>query len=477
MNAVSRSLRRDSRVLGRLPGGRLGLRARITSAFAVGALLLSALLSLATFASTRASLLEQRESAALTQAFSNAQIVRDRLPDETETLELLQSLQTPAGSHPIALTNGSWFSPDVLFGERSLPSALREIVTVEGRPARMRYDYRGETELAIGIPLQAANAAYFEVVDLAELEDTLRQLSLSLTGASIVTTLAGAALGWWASRRALRPLADVSRAAEAIAGGRLDTRLHAEDDPELGVLVTSFNNMAQALQARIENDARFASDVSHELRSPLMTLSAATEILETRRSELSDRAAAALDLLVEEVARFQRLVEDLLEISRFDAGAVRLELDDVRLAEFVMQAVAASGSPTVPVDVAADLARVVVPADKRRLGRVIANLLDNANRYGGGAVVVSLRRTDEGGVMVAVEDAGPGVSVDDRDVIFQRFSRGGSSGRRGAGDGVGLGLALVEEHVRLHGGRVWVEDRADGDGGARFVVELPVLAQ
>jgi signal transduction histidine kinase len=116
-----------------------------------------------------------------------------------------------------------------------------------------------------------------------------------------------------------------------------------------------------------------------------------------------------------------------------------------------------------------------VDADKRRLVRVIANLLDNAARYGGGATSVSLRRVDEG-VQVAVEDEGPGIPPDERELVFSRFARGGGAGRRGSGDGVGLGLALVAEHVRLHGGRVWVEDRPDGKEGARFVVELPVLA-
>jgi len=287
--------------------------------------------------------------------------------------------------------------------------------------------------------------------------------------------LAGAGIGFWAGRRALRPLADVSQAAEAIAGGRLDTRLEATDDPHLGVLATSFNEMAQALQDRIERDARFASDVSHELRSPLMTLSASVDVLETRRDELSERSQAALDLLAAEVGRFSQLVEDLLEISRYDAGAVRLELDEIRLAEFVMQAVRASASgANVPVELDSELASVVVQADKRRLARVVANLLDNAQKYANGATSVSLCRVDDA-VQIAVEDDGPGIPDDERDIVFERFACGGGAGRRGSGEGVGLGLALVAEHVRLHGGRVWVEDRGDDEQGARFVIELPVL--
>jgi signal transduction histidine kinase len=262
----------------------------------------------------------------------------------------------------------------------------------------------------------------------------------------------------------------------ALAAGRLDTRLAASADPDLRPITSSFNEMAQALQDRIERDARFASDVSHELRSPLMTLAASAEVMGNQRDDLPERARSALDLMVADIDRFQTLVEDLLEISRFDAGVVRLELEEVHLAELVMQAVSHSSDDDVPVELEADLAGVVVNADKRRIVRLIANLLDNARRYGGGATSVSLRRVGDE-VQIAVEDKGAGVPEQDRELIFERFNRGSAAGRRGASDGVGLGLALVAEHVNLHGGRVWVEGRADGEPGARFVVQLPVQEQ
>ncbi len=112
--------------------------------------------------------------------------------------------------------------------------------------------------------------------------------------------------------------------------------------------------------------------------------------------------------------------------------------------------------------------------DKRRFGRVIANLLDNADRYAGGATAVTVSLVDDH-VQIAVEDRGTGVPEQERDIIFDRFSRGTEGGNRSTDTGVGLGLALIDEHVRLHGGRVWVEDRLDGESGARFVVELPVV--
>jgi signal transduction histidine kinase len=238
--------------------------------------------------------------------------------------------------------------------------------------------------------------------------------------------------------------------------------------------------MAGALQERIERDARFASDVSHELRSPLTTLAATVEVLKARRDEMPDRAQAALDLLDADIARFTQLVADLLEISRFDAGAARLELEDVRISQLVLNA-AGTAADTVPVAVSADAAGAIVLVDKRRLVRVIANLIDNAAKYGGGAtgVEVHLGRSDiddRDVVQIVVEDNGGGVPPEERERVFERFARGTvAAGSRGSGEGSGLGLALVKEHVALHGGRVWVEDRLDGESGARFVVELPVV--
>lgn len=458
--------------LSKLPR-RLGLRARITLAFAVGALLLSALLSTTTWALTRENLLNQREDSATVVVYQNARIVRNRVAQpDVDTQVLLSSLSTPLGARPI-LYYDDHFSPlTPEYGQDALPQAVLDDV-LAGQPVRMRYELRGEMQLVVGVPIPSVDAAYFEIISLDDLESTLEALGVSLVGASLLTTFFGAALGWWASRRALRPLSGVSTAAMALASGRLDTRLEESEDPDLRPISQSFNDMAQSLQDRIERDARFASDVSHELRSPLMTLAASIEVMDNQREEMPERARAALDLMVADIDRFQQLVEDLLEISRFDAGVAHLELEEVHLAELVMQAVSHSTEADVPVELDAELAGVVVQADKRRIVRVIANLLDNAAKYGGGATSVALRRV-EGGVQIIVEDRGTGVPEEDRNLIFHRFSRGVTAGRRGSSEGVGLGLSLVAEHVRLHGGRVWVEDRSDGEEGARFVVELPV---
>jgi signal transduction histidine kinase len=443
---------------------------RMTLAFALGAFALSVTFASVTYELARTYLLRQREDAVLRQAYVNAGLVRGTLGSSQPPIQrLLTSLELPAGSHPVLFYGGSWYTVSIAFGRDTLPPALRDEV-VGGTAARQRFSVRHKPELAVGIPLPQVGAAYFEVVTLDELSRTLAVLRTSLVAASLITFVGGAFLGAWGSRRVLQPVRAVAGAATQVAGGDLNARVEVGRDPDLASVATAFNRMTDALEERIERDARFASAVSHELRSPLTTLAAAVEVLSARRDELSPRAQVALDLVASEIGRFQRLVQDLLEISRIDAGVSTLAWEDVRLGEFVRHAAKTVSARPFPLDVEPDAARAVVRADKRRLERVVANLVENAENYGGGVVRMGLHRVD-GAVQLAVEDAGPGVPRDERDRIFERFARGKAARRRGASDGTGLGLSLVAEHVRLHGGRVWVEDR-DG-GGARFVIELP----
>ena len=468
---------------------RLGLRARVTLAFAIGALLLSMGMSLLVLGVARSNLVSNSESGATRQMYFNARIVRSNVsPDSGNISELLGSLQTPEGSRPVLYQRcdpavdeecgpeSGWSQQDPEYGRTALPAALRDIV-IAGTPAKMRFPHptTGEKSLAIGVPIRDVEGAYFEIVSLESLDETLTDISFTLFGASIATVLAGAALGWYSSRRILRPLGEVGDAARKLASGELDTRIRALVDPDLEPIITSFNGMAGALEDRIERDAQFSSDVSHELRSPLMTLQASLEVLQNSRDDLNQRAQSALDLLAADLDRFRELVEDLLEMSRFDAGVMLLELEEVLLTEFVRQVVRANGSH-VPVERAPDMVvdeefdDVITALDKRRMARVLTNLLSNADKYGDGAVAVRIDADDDW-VWIYVDDRGEGVRDEDRERIFERFNRAAAAHRRGASTGVGLGLALVAEHVRLHGGRVWVEDAPSS--GARFAVELP----
>ncbi|MEY2565712.1 MAG: two-component system, OmpR family, sensor histidine kinase MtrB [Actinomycetota bacterium] len=450
----------------------LGLRARVTLAFALGALLLSLLMGGLTYGVTRRYLLRQRESSVVHQAYVNAQLVRAGLRSaRPDVPQLLGGLETSAaGSQSVLRYTDRWFATSIAVGRDALPAPLRSTV-LRGTPARQRYRLDGSPHLVVGVPIPSVNAQYFEVFTLAELDRTLRLLGGTLAAAAALTALAGAFLGRWASGRVLAPVSEAARAAADIAGGHFETRLDEGSDSDLAVLSSSFNRMVDALKERMERDARFASDVSHELRSPLTTVATSLQVMLARRDDMPERARLALDLLAADVERFERLVQDLLEISRFDAGVARLAVENVRLSELLTHAVPTSSTATI--DIAPEATDVAIRADKRRLERVVTNLLTNADAHGGGAVRIGLRRVD-GTLRLEVDDEGPGVPLDDRPRIFERFARGAAAGRRSGsgGDGVGLGLALVDEHVRLHRGRVWVEDAPSG--GARFVVELPI---
>ncbi len=526
-----------------MPGNQVGLRARITTMFGLGALLLSALMGVGTYLVARQFTLHQRESSAVHETFVDASLARSSLRGPNpDVAALLESLDT-SGSRSVLELRGRWFSASVPVGERSIPTAMRTLVG-SGTAATQLVNLGGNPVLAVGVPIPSVGALYFEFVSFEDVARSLQILALVLTGAGVVTTVAGTVVGRWASGRALDPLSDVSHAAEIIARGQLGTRLQAADDADLSPLAESFNRMADALQERIEREARFTSDVSHELRSPLTTLSTSLGVLEAHGSGLSDRGHTALRLLGTEVRHFQRMVDDLLEISRVDTGAAVLSLDDVEVAELVDHMAAAGGARGIPVAIDPAVARLHLSVDKRRIERVIANLVANAAQYAGGATLLSAepggsgpppstlpgtgppgpgasstlpatggaasnttppstgetatgmpggvavafdsptsRRTTGGSaadvparsagswVNLVVTDRGPGIAQDERQTIFERFYRGSAAGRRGTTEGTGLGLSLVAEHVRLHGGSVWFESGPDGDN--RFVVALP----
>ena len=453
----------------------IGLRSRILITFGLGSFALSLFLALATYNFTRSNLVEDREKNVIEQAYENAaQLAIDLRSNPSNTQTVIERL---TANRPLLYFRGTWTGDNARFSSNVIDRDML-VATIDNRePRTMRIEVDKELVLAIGIPLDSADAAYFEFPSMQDVRSTLNSINLALTLAAIITTLLGIFLGAIVASRAVRPLTAASQAAQAIAGGRLDTRLEETDDPDLSALTSSFNDMAAALELRVERDTRFTSDVSHELRSPLMTLAASVEVMHARREEMPERAQVALDLLIADVARFQGLVEDLLEISRFDAGAIRLNVEELLVGEFVRQAVAISSLPMTSVLVSSTADQIIIRGDRRRLARVIANLVDNGRAYGGGELEISVFVPDDEDpptqVWITVEDHGLGVPLEERDLIFERFARGVVAGRRSGSDGAGLGLSLVDEHVKLHRGRVWVEERHDGSEGACFIIELP----
>ncbi len=275
----------------------------------------------------------------------------------------------------------------------------------------------------------------------------------------VAAGLVGLVGGKFASRRMLKPLTDVTSVAAAIAHGDLSARLRADTDPDLGSLARSFNRTAAALERRVHADNRFAGDVSHELRTPLTTMINSIVLLQNRRAELPADVVEPLDLLTEDLQRFRRLVVDLLDISRSDGGHDSPE--PVVVADLVRRAAdAAAGRPVTVVEPGAEAA--VLRADKRRLERVVANLVENADVHGGGCDGVCVSRRN-GSVRVQVDDHGRGVAEEHRERIFERFARDeveswarrgpGARDRRAArslarGRGVGRGPARRWRQVR-----------------------------
>ncbi|MHB8221150.1 MAG: sensor histidine kinase [Acidimicrobiales bacterium] len=467
---------------------RLGLRTRVTVMFGLGALLLSASMGGLSYFTTRHFLVSERGSASMHQAYVNASLIRKELrAGSTQLVALLVDADSgTTGSHSVLDVGGQWYARSFSVSRGDLPVQLREMVH-SGNAATQTFLLDGTPELAVGVPVPSVHAAYFEVFDISDLSGTLRVLALALFVAGLVTTTLGGAIGRSASGRSLRPLTGVSRAAVAIASGRLDTRLEAASaDPDLVGLTTSFNQMVDQLQERIEREARFTSDVSHELRSPLTTLSASLGVLEDHRDELSPTAVRALNLLTADLRRFERMVGDLLEISRSDTGSADVSREEVTAGELIERSVAANvrglhGDPEPPEVIMDDTVRGSrLWVDKRRFERIMANLLENAAFYGGGATTVQatfgpVRHDGRSTIRVSVVDHGNGLDPSERTRVFERFYRGQASGRRGAGMGSGLGLALVAEHARLNDGSVWAEE-AEG-GGACFTVEFPIVEQ
>ncbi len=441
----------------------LRLRTRVTFFFALTALLASLGLAVVTFAVARSFLIDQRQQTAAAQTYANAKTVRDQLlaNQRFDTLDL----RTEGGGFALLFQGGKPSAPDASYPIEAFPLELRTSVA-QGGSGRQRFEYQGKPYVAVGISMPAADAEYFEAFPMEGTENSLKAITTALLLGAGATILFAGFAGWLTSRRLLRPLSRVATAAGEIASGGLDARLPPETDPDLDRLASSFNDMADAVQTRLEREARFASDVSHELRSPITALTAAVEVLDGRRTDLPSRTQQALDVVVSQVRRFDSMVMDLLELSRIDAGSTELHREEVAPRELIPRIAQRYGFGDVEIDIdkaVPDLVRL----DKLRFERILANLLENANSHGGGPIRVFMDMRGRTAVVLGVDDAGPGVARGERSRIFERFARGSAARHRA---GTGLGLALVAEHAQAHGGEAWVEDRAGG--GARFMVSF-----
>jgi two-component system sensor histidine kinase MtrB len=444
-----------------------GLRARSAAAFAVLALLLSVTLSVVTYQLARWYLLEQRETLATRQVMLNASVAKGQVAaSEEEPGDVLESIRSLSNARAVLRIGDAWIAAVVELTENSIPESFVGAVDADGA-ARQRLGVNGTPYLLIGVDLPGLDASYYEFVPIVEYRDTLDTLLAVLVVGASLTTLGGALAGWFTSRRLMRPLADVAEAARAMSTGDLSRRLVVGRDRDLEPVADSFNDMAASLEARIDRELRFTADVSHELRTPLTAMASAVSL--AKRAELTGRVEFAIGVLDDQVDHLRRLTLELLEISRIDAGVAELALDDIDVEDVTRRVMDAAG-----VDDGIFHSRLgdmrLHRLDRTRYERVLANLLENADRYGGGCTSVEVDRQD-GDLVVWVDDSGPGVEPAERIAIFGRFHRGNVEQPADRPKGTGLGLALVEEHARLHGGSAWVTDSPSG--GARFVVRFP----
>ena len=446
----------------------IGLRGRVILTFALGALLVSLMLVVSVYTISRSYLTEQRERIVSRQAEGNAAFIDDRLTSTQASVpEVLAAVDPPADTGLLLYRGDQWFASEPGLGPLELPDELVHGVD-SAALVTMPVSVRGSPYLAVGVRLASADAEFYTLAPLLELEATLRVLRTVLIACALAATLGAGALGLWASRRVLQPLHALAGTAAQIAGGEIQSRLSATDDRDLRAIVGSFNRMVDSLQQRIERERRFVADVSHELRTPLTTLVASVDVMRRHDAELPERSRTALGLVTVELEHLRRLLDDLLMLARTEAGLHQAELEPFSLGELLTHTLVRSGRTADLLTIETDS---VVSGRKLALERAFVNLMNNADKHGKGLVGIGVHRVD-GQAVVYIDDAGAGVPAGERERVFERFATGKAA--RGESAGTGLGLALVAETMAIHGGHAGCLARPGG--GARFVVTMPAVA-
>ncbi|MFR9673917.1 MtrAB system histidine kinase MtrB [Streptomyces sp. TR06-5] len=386
---------------------------------------------------------------------------------------------------------GTRASGDVL-PEGTVPKDLRRTLDRrDGTHQRYATLHRpgGGTEpaLIIGKRVSDANGNPYQlyyVFPFSQEEDTLSLVKGTLITAGVFVVVLLGAIAWLVVRQVVTPVRMAAGIAERLAAGRLQERMKVSGEDDIARLGESFNKMAQNLHLKIHQleelsrmQRRFVSDVSHELRTPLTTVRMAADVIHAAREDFDPVTARSAELLIGQLDRFESLLGELLEISRFDAGAAALEAGPTDLRDVVRRVVEgcaplADRTGTV-VRIVGDEQPVTVEADGRRVERVLRNLIDNAIEHGEGRDVVVRLASSGNAAAVAVRDYGIGLKAGEVNRVFNRFWRADPARARTTG-GTGLGLAIALEDARLHGG--WLQAWGEPGGGSQFRLTLPRAA-
>jgi two-component system sensor histidine kinase MtrB len=439
---------------------RLGLRTRVAIAFGLLSLVIATAVSSATYFFAAYYLLNQREDAALTRALLDSRAVGAALSIGATPIEALEQVPSVGASQALVRSADTWYTPGVTVPPDALPVGLLETAAAAGG-AQQRADIAGEPYFVVAV--QLSDAMYVEVFSLQDLDLTLTIGGWVLAAQVVIAGVVGALIGRYTVGQILRPLRRLGEGTRRIASGDLATRIDETGDADLDPIASSFNEMAEAVQSRIQRERRFSANVSHELRSPLTTVVGTADLLDRRREELPEREAGLIAVLVEQVHRMSQMLLDLLEISRI-GGDDPIQIETVDVSLLCLDVVRVRNLPDTLVVGDAP----VIRTDGRRFERIVGNLVENAERHGGGVEQVKVELLEHT-ARISVEDRGPGIDQAQLEKLFEPFSRGEDAHHT---SGAGLGLAIAREQANLLNAELIVENRSSG--GARFIVEIPV---
>ncbi|PXY27839.1 sensor histidine kinase [Prauserella muralis] len=456
-----------------------GLRPRLILAFVAVAVTGAAAAAWASAASAGTALVEETQSRIAGEIERTVTATAPSMPYPPGQAAL-DRLRTTIGGSAL-VTYGALRSANGPAVDLVTP-ALRSATGRTEQLVLQRVESGGRPWLVIGAPVlvtdlsgaqRPSGVEIYAVRDISRVQQQIDALTANASRTSALALPIAVLLALLAARGVLRPVRELRTTARRLGSGDLGARLRPRGTDELAELAETFNETAASLErsvgelARLEADARrFVADVSHELRTPLTTLTAVAEVLEAEVEQMPRDAREPARLAVAETRKLARLVEDLIEVSRFDAGAATLRPEEVEVRAAVHDCLRARGwLGEVELDAPAELGALL---DRRRLDVITANLVGNALRHGAPPVVVRLRGDDER-VYLEVIDHGPGLADDVARHVFDRFYKADTARTRS--EGSGLGMAITAENVKLHGGTISA-GTAEG-AGARFAVSLP----
>ena len=339
--------------------------------------------------------------------------------------------------------------------------------------------------LVVGAPIQIKDVGtylLFLLFPLDKEEETIAIIRSSVLATGIFLIIGLVLLVWYLTRSVLSPVRKTANAAERLRLGLLNERVPVSGEDDLAKLAGSFNSMASSIQQQINQleqmsrmQRRFVSDVSHELRTPLTTVRMAADVLYEAREQYSGETARAAELLSAQIERFETLLSQLLEISRFDAGAAELSLKKTSIRKLIEKTADSLSnllvSQETPVVITGDAPDIEL--DPRRIERVLRNLISNASEYGQGKPIEIEIGSDEDAIAIVVKDQGPGLKPGESSLVFNRFWRADPARNRKTG-GTGLGLSIALEDARLHSG--WLDAWGAPGVGSMFRLTLPIIA-